>query len=137
MELERITEEYLRELGHLKTLEKITSEYKKLLIKAIDEQGVPDDKGHKWLAAGKFMLQRQKRQGDKLINKERAEGWAKAKGMWESVKVVREELDEDALLAYMYEHRDDEELEDEFNELYDTPPVTWAFMTPIEGVHEY
>lgn len=132
MELERVVEEYVKEAALAKSLDKVIGDYKKMLVEAVDKQGEPDAKGHRWLTVGRYLLQRQKRQGEKFINKERAEDWAKARGVWDEVKVVREELDEDALLAYMYEHRRDEELEVEFQDLYDTPQATWAFMPVVE-----
>lgn len=131
MNVERIAEEYVKQNTLLKSLEKIVGEYKKLLIKVVDEQGEPDAKGHRWFVAGSFLLQRQKRQGDKYINKERAEEWAKERGIWNKVSVTVEQLDEDALVAYAYEHRSDEMLEKEFQALYDQPPVTYAFMPPV------
>jgi hypothetical protein len=131
LDLERITDEYVKQTSHMKVLEKMVKEYKDLLTKAVDAQGEPDAKGHKWLTVGKYVLQRQKRQGDKCINTERATQWAQDKGIWDQVKVVRVELDQEALLAYMFEHRDDKELEAEFQTMYDTPAPVWAFMAPV------
>jgi len=138
MDLEKLAEEYVKQSKHAKALDKIVKEYKELLSKAVDAQGEPDAKGHKWLTVGRYVLQRQKRQGEKVINKDRATQWAHDKGIWDKVKVVREELDQDALLAYIYMNRDDQDLENEFQKLYDTPPVVWAFMPPvIEDPIEY
>jgi hypothetical protein len=131
MDLEKLAEEYVKQSKHAKALDKIVKEYKELLSKAVDAQGEPDAKGHKFLTVGRYVLQRQKRQGEKYINTERATRWAHDKGIWDKVKVIREELDQDALMAYMYERRNDEELEEEFQKLYDTPAPVWAFMPPV------
>jgi len=129
---ERLTEEYLRHLDHIAMLQKTVSEYKDQLNRMVEENGDPDDKGHQWLPAGKYLLQRQRRQGKKVLNIQRAEEWAKEQGIWEEVSKTVTVLDEDALVGYIYENRDKEGLEEEFQELHDTPPVTYAFMKPIE-----
>jgi hypothetical protein len=131
MDLERVTDEYVKQTKHLKSLQKVVGEYKEMLIKAVDAQGEADAKGHKWLTVGKYVLQRQKRQGEKYINTDRATKWVHDRGIWDQVKVVREELDQDALMAYIYQHRDDKELEAEFQTMFDTPDPVWAFMAPV------
>jgi hypothetical protein len=129
---ERIVEEYLRHLDHIDMLQKAVNEYKKQLNQLVEEQGDPDDKGHQWLPAGKYLLQRQRRQGKKILNIQRAEEWAKSRGIWDDVSKTITVLDEDALVGYIYEHRGEEGLEDQFQDLHDAPPVTYAFMKPIE-----
>jgi hypothetical protein len=129
---ERLTEEYLRHLDHITMLQKTVNEYKDQLNKMIEENGEPDDKGHQWLPVGKYLLQRQRRQGKKMLNLQRAEEWAKEQGIWEEVSKTITVLDEDALVGYVYEHRDEEGLEEQFQDLHDTSPTTYAFMKPVE-----
>lgn len=129
MNVERITEEYLKQKRLLDSLNKTVGEYKEMLSKVIDEQGDPDEKGHKWYHAGRYMLKRQKSQGDKFLNHERAEEWAKKKGIWDQVNKTLVVLDEDAILGYIWDHK---ELAKEFEELYESPPEKWSFIQPVE-----
>lgn len=132
MNVERLAKEYLSRKKFLDDTARTVEELKALLNKAVESEGTPDEKGHVWLAAGDFLLQRQKRQGKSYLDRAAAEEWAKAKGIWDEVKVVKEELNEDALLGYAFEHRKDPGLEDEFEALYVEPAPTWAFIAPIE-----
>jgi len=133
MDIERVTEEYLKQLNHVEMLKKQLDEYKKVLVDAITRDGEEDDKGHQWLPAGQYMLQRQRRQGARSINPERAEQWAKDRGVWDEVSKVLRVVDEDALVAYIYDHRDEDGLEDEFQTLFDTPKPSYAFIKPVKG----
>lgn len=131
-ELSKLVDEYMAHEKHRKMLEKMSGELKRIIKKKLTEEGTPDDKGHKWLQAGKWQLQLQKRQGEPKLDQQAAEDWAKERGFWKSVSRTVEVLDEDALMAYMYERRDDEELEEEFQDLYVTPDPTYAFQQPQE-----
>ena len=132
MELDRLVDEYMKHDKHRKRLEKMTGNLKKMIKAKVEETGTPDDKGHKWLQAGKWQLQVQKRQGEPRLNTQRVEDWAKANGFWKSVSKTVEVMDEDALMAYVYERRDDPEFEAEFQEMYDTPEPNYAFQMPVE-----
>lgn len=136
MNLERITEEYLKLKAHQEGVAAQVEQLKKMLVEKVDEAGVPDDNGHLWLTLDGYLLQRQKRQGKKYLNRARAEEWAKERGCWQDVMVIREELDEDNLLGYVFEHRRSEDpefanIEAELESLYETPDPTWAFMPPV------
>lgn len=131
-DIERITDEYMQHLNHVEVLQRIINEYKKQLNKLVEEGGDEDDKGHQWLPAGKYLLQRQRRQGKKSLNHARAEEWAKERGIWSEVSRTIEVLDEDALVGYIYDNRQEEGLEEEFQGLHDTPPTSYAFMKPVE-----
>lgn len=135
--IERYAEEYLKTDQAISGLNKVKEDIKGKLKAHVEEQGDIDDKGHKWVQAGRYFMQVQRRQGQEALNKERAEEWAKEKGIWDEVKkeVTMTFLDEDALLGYMFDNRDDKELEREFKELYDVPAPTWAFMKPVEEEH--
>lgn len=133
MDMERVAQEYLRQLDHVELLKKQLDEYKKVLVDALIEKGEEDDKGHQWLPAGRYMLQRQRRQGKKALNHERVQRWAIDRGIWEQVSTAVRVVDEDALVAYIYENRNEEGLEDDFQTLYDTPSPSYAFMKPVEG----
>ena len=139
MDAERLAAEYVKLKAHSTILAKQVDELKALLTKQVDREGIPDEKGHLWFTAGEYLLQRQKRQGDKYLDKPSAEEWARRKGIWEDVKMVTESLSEDALLGYVYERRrTDPALEAELEDLYITPPPTWAFMPPVvQKPYEY
>ena len=130
--IERLTEEYLVHANHLKQLEKIVASLKAELSAAVEAEGDTDEKGHQFLNAGKYLLQRQRRQGKQKLNIKKAEEWAKEKGIWEKVSKVERTLDEDALVGYVYERRNEEGLEDAFQSLHDPAPVTYAFVAPVE-----
>jgi hypothetical protein len=130
--VERITKEYLAHLDHQKKLEKMTGELKALLRKAIEQEGEPDESGHRWLAAGSYLLKLQKSQGQPKLDPAAAEEWARSKGIWDKVKETVEVLDEDKLMAYMYDHQADEDLEEEFQSLYVVPDPVYSFIRPIE-----
>jgi hypothetical protein len=131
-DLERIVEEYLRHQSHVEMLQKMIAEYKDTLNTAVQKDGDEDDKGHQWLSVGKYLLQRQRRQGKKVLNTQRAEEWARERGIWDEVSKTVQVLDEDALLGYIYDYRNEDGLEDEFQSLFDTPPTSYAFMKPME-----
>ena len=130
--IERLTEEYMVHANHLKQLEKIVASLKAELNEAIIAGGDTDDKGHQFLTAGKYLLQRQRRQGKQKLNIQRAEEWAKERGIWDQVSKHIEVLDEDALVGYVYEHRNKEGVEEEFQSLHDPAPTSYAFVHPIE-----
>lgn len=132
MDTNRIAKEYLKRLHMQQVTAKSVQELRGLLEKAIEAEGEPDEKGHVWLAAGDVLLQKQKRQGDPFLDREAAEQWAKELDIWDEVKRTVEELDEDALVAYVYQNRDDEGLEEQFQQLFVTPDPTYAFIKPQE-----
>jgi hypothetical protein len=133
MDEERMVEEYVRLKSQLEALEKHLGAYKKQLSDIVDSRGDTDDRGHRWLSIGRFTLQRQRRQGKKQLDMQAAEQWAKDSGFWDEVKVVREFLDEDALLGYVFTHRkDDPSMEDRLQTMYTESPPVWSFQPPIE-----
>lgn len=122
-------------ITHSEHLDKLTSTVKSIkdyLSSLVDSDGEEDEKGHRWLKVGPYMLKRQRRQGEKKINLQRAEEWARKRGVWDKVKATVEVLDEDALVAYVYDHRDEDGVEEEFQSLFDEAPVSYAFMKPVE-----
>lgn len=132
MNLERLAAEYIKRKKMAEDLDKQVKEIRDMLAKAVDEQGIPDEKGHLHLDAGKYALLRQKRQGAKFLDKAEAEAWARKEGFWDQVKVVQEVLDEDALLGYVYERRKAVPgIEDHLESLYIEPAPTWALQPPV------
>lgn len=131
-EIERMAEEYVRHNAHAQALQKILDELKSQLTEYIQSDGDTDERGNQYLPAGRFLLRRQRREGRPSLNKERAEQWAKDRGVWDKVSRTVEVLDEDALVGYIFENRDTEGLEEEFQNLHDAPKVTFAFMKPVE-----
>lgn len=130
MDVDKIAHEYVRGQETLKRLTARQGKFKELLVKAVEEEGDPDEKGHQWLAAGDLVLQRQKRQSKPYLDKEAALDWAESKGIYDEVVVMQPTLDEDALAGWVFEHREDEDIEDEYAALWVTPPPTYAFIEP-------
>ncbi len=139
MNVEKLTEEYLNRRKMLEALTKTVGDLKDMLTEVIDKEGIPDEKGHKWFTAGNFLLKRQKSGGDKRLDPERAEQWAKDNGIWDEVKVIKEELDIDALLGWVFENRKKDGLEAHFKDAcYVETPVQWSFIKPVEQTnYEY
>jgi len=104
MDIEQITSQYIDHLEHAKRLGEIIEEYKKRLIETVDAEGDEDENGHRWLSAGRFLLQRQRRESRPVLDHAKATEWAKERGIWESVSKTIEVLDEDALVGYVYEN---------------------------------
>jgi hypothetical protein len=129
---ERLVQEYLNNLSLMDTLKKQIESIKSALSKDVDSEGEEDDKGHRWLKVGPYLLQRQRRQGASSLDRDATEQWAKERGIWEKVSKVVEVLDEDALMAYAYEHRDDDDVQAEVQALYKEAPVSYAFIKPVE-----
>jgi len=131
-EIERMAEEYVRHNEHSQALQKILDDLKKHLTEYIESSGETDERGNQYLPAGRFMLRRQRRESRPSLNKDRAEQWAKEQGIWDKVSRTVEVLDEDALVGYIFENRDTDGLEEEFQNLHDPPKITFAFMKPVE-----
>jgi len=132
MDAGRITAEYLRRRALLESLTKEVNGLKEMLSDIVDAEGVPDENGHLWFTAGDYLLKRQKAQPQKYLDPNAAEQWVRDKGIWDDVKVVKEVLDTDALLGWVFEHRAEPGLEAAFEELYVTPDPTWSFIKPVE-----
>lgn len=134
-DVERLVEEYVRTKGALDAMSARTEELKKIISNIIMNQGDEDSKGNRWMNAGRFLLQRQRRQRPPVFNKEAAEKWAKEKGLWDDLKktIVTEEIDEDSLVGYVFSHP---EYEDDLRNIYTVSEPTWAFQAPQE-VEQY
>lgn len=130
MDVERLVDTYVKGQDTLKRLAARQAKFKELLVKAVDADGEPDEKGHVWLAAGDFVLQRQKRQGKPTLDQEAALDWATGKGIYDEVVEMIPVLDEDALAGWVFEHKEDEGVEDEYAALWITPDPTYAFIEP-------
>lgn len=134
MNVERLAEEYIKRKKLLDDLAKQVDDLKKMLNKAIEEDGETDEKGHRWLTAGDYLLQRQKRQGQKSLDMAAVEEWATERGIYDAITTTTTVIDQDRLVGYVYEHRkDDPSIEDEFESLYKEAPVTYAFLPPVVG----
>ena len=102
-------------------------ELKKELTKRIEEEGFFDDRGNQWLDAGDFQLKRERRV-TVSFNELFAEEWAKKRGVWDQVKEVQEVVNEDQLLAVVW---DDEDMKHDLDNFY-TRRENFAFKV-IEG----
>jgi hypothetical protein len=123
--IERAVVEYLeqRELHdrqgrHLEVL-------KKMLVDQIKSDGVTDSDGHKRLGVGDYELTLQRRLSGATLDREAATEWAEENEVFENVS--RRVLDEDLLLAYVYEHPECEAVLQSF---YSEQKETFAFLKP-------
>lgn len=134
---EMLINEYMNHLHHMEVLKKTIESMKSALSKLVEEEGEVDDKGHQWLKVGDHLLQRQRRQGSSTLDVAAAEAWARENGVWHKVSKMVEVLDEDALMGYVYEHRDEEGLEQMVKSLYKEAPTTYAFIKPVKEESSY
>lgn len=138
MNLERLVDEYTKRKEHLNATEKKVNELKELIAQRIDKEGDVDDKGHKHLQAGKWALTRRWNQGEPVLNKEEAMNWASDLGILDKVTYQPpRELDEDALAGWVFDHRDDPNIEAEYKKLWEPKAGYWSFISPVEKPQEY
>jgi hypothetical protein len=130
MNVEKLVDTYVQGLETYKRLGDRQAKLKELITKAVDDEGDADEKGHRWLAAGDYVLQRQKRQGKKYLDKQAALDWVASKEIEDQVMVQVPTLDEDALAGWVFEHRGEDGIEDEYAALWVTPDPTYAFIEP-------
>jgi hypothetical protein len=105
---ERLAQEFKKSKEAIDSLTKRQNEMRTELVKAIQENGYEDDKGHLWYSAGSEEIKYERRVS-RSFNIEAAEQWAKGLGIWDDLKKVVEMLDEDKLLGYAWNHKDKEE----------------------------
>jgi len=117
----RLAQEYKKSKEAIDSLTKRQNEMRSELVKAIQENGYEDDKGHLWYDADGFELKYERRVS-RSFNSEAAEQWAKELGIWDDLKKVIETIDEDKLLGYAWNHKDKE---DDIQGFY-TEKESWA-----------
>ena len=132
LDTESLIREYLNHAHHLDVLQKTVSDIKKHLSGVAHSEGEEDDKGHKSMVVGPYVLRLQRRQGSPSLDHAAVEEWARDKGIWEDIIRTVEVVDEDRLVSYVYSHRDDEGMEDTLRSFYKEAPVSFAFMKPVE-----
>lgn len=119
---ERLAQEFKKSKEGIDALTKRQNEMKAELVKAIQENGYEDDKGHLWYQAGSMELKYERRVS-RSLNSEAAEQWARELGIWDDLKETVERLDEDKLLGYAWNHK---EVEDTIQGFY-VEKESWAF----------
>lgn len=129
---EMLIREYMNHLHHVETLQKNLADIKKYLSDKISAEGEEDEKGHKSLVVGSYVLRSQRRQGSPTLDTAAVEEWAKKRGIWPDIRKTIEVVDEDLLVGYIYDHRDEEGMEDTLRSFYREAPVSYAFMKPVE-----
>lgn len=115
----RSAQEVVTELDNLKQnkklIEKRETELKKELTSILEREGAKDDKGNIKLVVGDKLAQIQARKSVKL-NKDRAEEFFRAKGLWaeviDTVEVINEGYVEQALLNEKFSMQELEEITD-------------------------
>lgn len=105
---ERLAQEFKKSKEGIEALTKRQNEMKAELVKAIQENGYEDDKGHLWYKVGAMELKYERRVS-RSLNSEAAEQWARELGIWDDLKEIVERLDEDKLLGYAWNHKEAEE----------------------------
>lgn len=118
---ERLVQEFKKSKEAIESLTKRQNEMRNELVKAIQDNGYEDDKGHLWYEVGSMELKYERRVS-RSFNSEAAEQWAKELGIWDDIKKVIETIDEDKLLGYAWNHN---EVEDTIQEFY-TEKESWA-----------
>ena len=119
--LGRLAAEYKESKEFGERIQKRTDELKKVLIDNLREYGVPDDKGHKWLAAGDMQVKHERRVSSGFDLQSAIE-WIKQMDAWDEVKEVIETTNEDRILRYAWAN----EYKDVVAKFY-TERETWAF----------
>jgi hypothetical protein len=119
---ERLAQEFKKSKEGIEALTKRQNDMKAELVKAIQDNGYEDDKGHKWFKVGDIELKYERRVS-RSLNMEAAEQWARGLGIWDDLKKVVEQLDEDKLLGYAWNHK---EQEDTIQNFY-VEKESWAF----------
>lgn len=122
LHLERLAEEFKKSKETLEILEKRHNEMKKQLSEAVDTFGYSDDKGHKWLKVGSAELKRERRIS-RSLDTTAVEQWARENKYWDDIKKVIEVVDEDNLVKFAWEHKDQSDLVTAFY----VEKETWAF----------
>jgi len=123
----RLAKEYSDTKYLLDKVTKQVNELKSVLVKELDTDGTPDDRGHVWCPAGDFTLKKERRVSE-VFDSAAATKWAKDNGYWDEVKEVIEVVSEERVLALGWNHP---ELTDKLTEFYDLK-VSWVFKV-IEG----
>ena len=120
--MERLAEEFKKSKETIDILEKRLGEMKKQLTEAVTVFGYTDDKGHQWLKVGSYELKRERRIS-RSLDVTAVEQWARSNGYWDAIKKVVEVVDEDNLVKFAWENKDQEETVTSFY----VEKETWAF----------
>lgn len=120
--IERLANEYKKDKDFIEKMEKRLSAVRKELLDAVQDYGLPDDKGHMWLNAGEVVLKKERRVS-RSFDVASAEQWAKDNGYWDDVKEVIEVLSEDKILGLAWENPD---VSDQIQSFY-VEKESWAF----------
>ena len=132
MEAEGLLRDYLRYKALADDAASRVEEIKAQIIQLVDEDGYEDDRGHRWLElrepVGEYVsVQRQKRI-KKSLDEQRAHEILTELGLRERCTKTIEVLDEDAIMASLYEGAlTDEHIDEMFPN-----KVMWAF-TPTKA----
>jgi prefoldin subunit 5 len=100
----KLVENFVSQKRLLSSLETQINKMKKELSDLVDEHGLSDDSGHKWLNVGGHELKRERRVS-KSLDVTAATEWAKANNVWNDVMEVVEILSEDKLLGKAWEDK--------------------------------
>jgi hypothetical protein len=130
-ELEKLVRDYKDAKAFAEKTSARATELKTALTEYVKEHGVPDDRGHKWLAAGDSQVKHERRVG-KRFDIGAAQSWAKDIGIWDEIKQVVEVITEDDVLKYSWEHP---EHHDTVMSFY-SESESWAFKIVNEKSYE-
>jgi hypothetical protein len=119
--LAKLAAQYKESKDFSEKVQKKTDELKQALITYVKKYGVPDDRGHKWLAAGEVQIKHERRV-QSGFDLQAAIAWVHELGAWDEVKEVIETTNEDRILQYAWHNG----YKDEMAKFY-TERETWAF----------
>lgn len=120
--VQRLAEEFKKSKEALAMVEKRTNDIKKELSDIVDQHGVEDEKGNRWVRIGDLNLKREMRLSVSL-DRSAVEEWAKENGYWDDIKETVEVLSEDKLLGLAWS---DEQVATTVEGFYIRKEV-WAF----------
>jgi hypothetical protein len=73
------------------------------LIEVVVDHGVVDEKGHVWLQAPGVGIAKRELRSKNVFDEQFAEQWLKENGLWEQCSTTITVVDEDAVLARIYD----------------------------------
>lgn len=120
--IERLVEEFKRSKDFMEKEEKRLSSMKKELSEYVDQNGVEDHNGHRWLKIGNFEIKRERRVS-RSFNSTKAKEWADENGFTEQVTETVVVLSEEKMLALAWDNKDLAPIIQSFYE----EKETWAF----------
>lgn len=119
--IDRLIEEFQKAKEFAETAHQRVLHFREMIVKALQEQGVPDHKGSLWIDAGDVKAKYEKRIYTSL-DLTAIEEWAKENNLWEQVSETQEVVVEEKVAVLAFERPD---LAGEINRCY-KEKESWA-----------